>query len=241
MIFKYRRLPAAFTVVELLITITLMAVLAYLCLAVSIKVAAQGKLAKSTRHLEMIGTALNLYLTDRNGRLPEAAGFASSPGLPGVRLYWFDALAYYLEGPDYLAQRRDRQAPRPEWQTCPARPLLPPKKDPARGQGISVGYGWNHKYFGYTPTNTEGTSGYGSRITEVPYPASTIIIGTNAEKQKNGVPMSADAAANANLYHANLSERFDGAGLYLFLDGHIQRMTPAQVQVNGDYLLKKKK
>ena len=67
-----RRIPA-FTAVELLIAIGILAVLAAVAFPVTNMVIARGKAADCINNLNNIGAALSLYLAQNNNRFPELA------------------------------------------------------------------------------------------------------------------------------------------------------------------------
>ncbi len=232
---------AAFSAVELLLVCSLLAILILMAIPATKSIMLSSQMSKSGANLRQMSSALTQYMGDRQGRLPEGSHLCTIPGYsgsvagnaPGIGLYWFNALAYYLEGPEYYPSRARQPVP-PKWLQCPARPFNEFKLGPS-GYAVSVGYGWNWSFLGYRPGNPESSSGWGSRITEVTDPAQTIAIGTNGESR------AADNQQNVCLYVAKgvYSTRFNGAGLFLFLDGHLERLTYAQADADNRWLYQK--
>ena len=93
-----------FTLVELLVTISIIVVLAVLAVAGGSAVLTSSRQAKCMGNLRNIGTALHLYAADRGGALP---GTTHTAGLDGS---WIYALEEYLGEFD-------------ETRICPADPL----------------------------------------------------------------------------------------------------------------------
>lgn len=67
---KFRKFNAAFTMVELLVVITIIAVLASLLFSLAIRMRTKASSAISTSNLRQIGTAIASHTADNNGTLP---------------------------------------------------------------------------------------------------------------------------------------------------------------------------
>ncbi len=238
-------LPArGFTLQELLLGLGVLSLLLIIAYPVLNHARDAGRMSRSTSNLRQISAGLHLYIAEHGGYFPESAMDAWVHGQKGR--FWYNALGYYLDGEADL-QTAGKRAQRPAWQTCPGRPFPEPKR--YGGYGVSVGYGWNHQFFGYHGSE-DGLHRYGwrSHISEVELPAQTIIVGTNLETDNAGNPIGAEDTKNICVYGSSPnSRRFKGAGLYLFVDGHIERLTPAEAALGGDgtlperYLFKKRK
>ncbi len=220
-----------FSLVEVLISMAIIA--AVVILAFSAVKAARVKMAetKSTGNLRQMAPALLAYTTDHGGRLPEGA---FGPSVHGKQVkFWFFALDAYISGkvPDAADQTRH-----PAWLNDPLKvfpgPLIYSNSD------ISVGFGWNHSYFGYTASWYPEKLGWGSRLSEVSDPARTIIIGTSEDN-----PNHSDPARHVLVYPSATAatKRYRGGGLYLFLDGHVERLTPEAATGNNQALFRKVK
>lgn len=249
---KLYRSQYGVTLVEILVLTAIILLLIMVGLPALARVQEAGKQSRSTANLRFMASGLMLYCGDHNGYLPESAFDVQVRSLQ-VR-FWFNALTYYLEGESDL-RTASRREERPTWQNCPARPFKEAGK--YGNHTVSVGYGWNHQFFGNNGIPggySDGKGGdihlYGwrSHLSEVELPADTIIIGTNNEHDAAGVPIAPNNPQNICIYGNNpLSKRFNGAGLYLFVDGHVRRLTPEEASIGGSngvperYLFKKKK
>lgn len=230
----------AFTLIELLVVLTLVLVLSGITFVAIGKVRLKSAEAQSSRNLKTMAQGLASYVVDYNGKLPESANYVTIPS--GWAQMWYNGLAYYIEGPGYFPEGPKRLEV-PKWLSCPARPFQPTELGLQNGVSISVGYGWNFQFFGYAKNTTspELNKGYGSRMVDVEQPSQTIIIGTNREFIQ-GAKVSGSDAKNMLLYwNAPDSIRFMGAGLYLFLDGHVEKLTPKEAGRDGGYLFKRAK
>lgn len=232
----------AFTLVETLITVGIIALLAAMVLASYRPILNRAGSAKAQSHLRAMGGALSAHAAENDGRLIEgamgpvlAAGEINSPRGPAV-VYWFNALDFYMEGKDYTLAGMKNPA-RPAWQRDPLKPY-PEMKVSSGGYGLSVGFGWNHQYFGYDSTqNPANGTGWGTRLGSVDLPARTIIIGTNEDSLNDSNPVR-----NVMIYgNAIRCRRHNGGGYYLFLDGHVERLTPEEVMADNSFLMKRQK
>jgi len=201
---------------EILCIIGVIAIFAVLLMPMIGRVRVAAQAAKCTHNLRQIGGALMGYVNDHKGQLIPAASLGGSP-----QRYWFDALDSYMgEDPEYLARTRPYA-----WQLCPAKPVQPESR-------TVVGYGWNHRYFGYTLKDTS----YGpyAVITQASRPAETIIVADSVDIS-NDQPLPG-AHEHRYLYgnqSAKLARRHSGGGNYLMLDGHVASFKPADVLDGG--------
>lgn len=234
----------AFSLLESLLVLALLSLLTLLVYPTISRMWDAGRMSKSMANLRTICQGLNLYIVEHNGCFPEGAIDSRVHGEKAR--YWFNALAYYIDEERDLKAAGTR-AERPSWQNCPGRPMQPERLGE---YGVSVGYGWNHQFFGYSGSSTYiDRYGWHSRLSEVELPSKTIIIGTNREKDSAGNPIKANSEENVCIYgNRPDSRRFNGAGLYLFVDGHIERLTPEEASVGKSdglpadrYLFKKRK
>lgn len=221
---------SAFTLTELLLVMVVVIVLAAFLFASSGRALYEVRKSRSIGNLRAMGSALTGYVADHNGRLPEG-GFR--PTLKGVTVrYWYNALDYYFGGKDY-EPANSRLPNRPAWQNDPLKVYPEPVFD--GGYAVNVGYGWNHAFFGYTPTWYPESLGWGGRLSQIERPSETIIIGTNTDKIPGDL-------GNVLIYASTAAAtRYKGKGLYLLLDGHVESYTPDQLLENNNYLFRKRK
>lgn len=223
------RLGRAFTLVELLAVICIVVVLVALIIPLTGKLRYAALQGKSISNLRSMGGALQSYVADQNGFLPEGA---FRPTLHGTTTrFWFNALDYYFDGSDYTTEGQ-RRPHRPSWQNDPLKVFREPVWD--GNFAVNVGYGWNHGEFGYTA----GTKGWASRLAEVERPTQTIIIGTSKE-----IPEGANVTLGNLMIYADsaAARRYNGKGMYLLLDGHVAAYSPEEIMANGKYLFLKRK
>jgi len=86
----------AFTMIELLVTISIIAVLAALLMASINKAMDSSRAAECTNNLRQIGAAFMLYLPDNNNVMPQRVYEVADPST-GVRLGYDELLAAYTE------------------------------------------------------------------------------------------------------------------------------------------------
>lgn len=220
----------AFSLVEILVAIVILSVLALIVVNLLGNATYAAHKTQSIANLRSIGGSLASYVADHNGNLPEG-GFR--PTLMGTTMrYWFNALDYYMGGEDWKSENW-KNTNRPAWQVDPLKEYsASPVSDAS--YAVNVGYGWNHSYFGYTPSWYPERTGWGSKISEVEMPSHTIIVGTNSDTD--------DGLGNALIYPSvKAAKRYKGAGLYLLLDGRVDSYTYEQILENDKYLFKKTK
>ncbi|MFI4912197.1 MAG: prepilin-type N-terminal cleavage/methylation domain-containing protein [Sedimentisphaeraceae bacterium JB056] len=95
------RSKRAFTLIELLVVISIIAVLMAIMMPALAKVKAQAAMIVCKSQLKDLGTAINLYVTENDGRLPDSQAYTSAGALAaGGR--WFEKIAsYYDRSSDY--------------------------------------------------------------------------------------------------------------------------------------------
>lgn len=220
---------------ELLVVIAITAILIALLFTAIGKVSWHSKKTRSINNLRQMGNALMAFASDNDGRLIEGA---ISPLYQRTRpKFWFNVLDAYMGGMDYTVEGQ-RRAERPAWQNDPVKVFTTPPV--FQGFGCGVGYGWNYFYFGYE-SNQPTRYGWGSRLSQVENPSQTIIIGTSIDD-----PNASDLLKHSLIYSQpgavqSMARRYDGAGLYLLLDGHVEAFTPEEIMANDSYLFRKEK
>lgn len=158
----------AFTLVELLVVIAILGILMTLLFPAIESSMERARAAGCQSNLRAIGTGLILYAADHDGKLVDRSS------LGGGR-FWFHELEHYLGGPVDDHRSRDR----PAWQLCPSKRIPITRHD-------MIGYGWNFRYFGYTATAL--TSGRSTRLSAVPEPGQTVIIGDSTDDTPEDQP-----------------------------------------------------
>jgi len=220
----------AFTLVEMLVTIAVIAILAALLFPAITGVREKANDTKCVSNLRQMGAGLMLYVADHDGALIPGAVASQEGGLT----LWFNALDAYMGNQEEGNLSNFASGRRPAWQRCPSKVFKETEMD-----HFSVGYGWNyygdnagHDGFGLYPGdyNADGSSsgGHGgsSRLAEVTKPAKTIII---ADSKDIDV---APSATHQNIYlypppaTGQRASRHSGRGNYLMVDGHVESLPP---------------
>jgi prepilin-type N-terminal cleavage/methylation domain-containing protein len=153
---------AAFTLIELMVVIAVIAILAALLMPALQRAVDSGKSIRCLSNLKQIMIGVHLYVNDHDGRL--VSGAVPHPdGTPmGSDYELLRSWSWYLK--PYLGIDEDVDEKHFGLFLCPA-----------TKQEI-IGYGWNFNYFGYR----DGWKGYGwaTALTSVE-DSSTILIGDN--------------------------------------------------------------
>jgi len=142
---KQRLDTKAFTVIELLVIIAIIAILAALLLPALSRAKAYAQLAKCASNLRQIGIASAMYVGDY-GAYPSYFDGYVDPSNPEMAEFWTDKLVSYLSanGTNALYQ-------------CPGNPLMTRRDDvPRRSRDVfpngvsydqnAFGVGWNNSY-----------------------------------------------------------------------------------------------
>lgn len=207
-----------FSMVELLVAISIVAVLAAILIPVLSSVRQRSLSAACQSNLRQMGVALNVYVAEHDGVFIPAAVYR--PVDQGIYLYWYEMLEPYMGGSPEDPKNR------PAWQLCPAKDIKPMTLE-------TVGYGWNSRNFGHAtggnndPDPADDPDGVYSRLMQVENPADTIIIGDSKDATTDD-----QAYQNRYLYESGqlLAERHSGGGNYLFVDGHVEWMRSAELR-----------
>jgi len=233
----------AFTLIELLVSLVLVAVLAAF-LFVNLRSSKRSSdMARSTVNLMQMGTALLAHAADNGGKLVEGAHY---PSYQGVKYrFWFDVLDIYIGNAQGTAQsyfpQKNPHPERPPWQQCPAKVF--PEPLAFQGWAVGIGYGWNYGNFGNTPpaASAAPANGWGTTLQQVREPGKTIIIGTSTD-----LIAEPDVLRHIIIYSGlgfapqSVARRFNGKGLYLFLDRHVEALTPEEATADNGRLFKQK-
>jgi prepilin-type processing-associated H-X9-DG protein/prepilin-type N-terminal cleavage/methylation domain-containing protein len=222
----------AFTLVELLVVISILSILVALFFPAVASSRRAADSAACVSNLKQIGIAVLTYAAEHDGSLIPGAC------LNDVQTHnWFPVLnEEYMGG-----SATNRFSPNtPSWQKCPS------KKFPTKFWTY-IGYGWNWSSgtftdgvpdggFGYTP----GVLGYGynSRLSQVTRPSQTIMVGDSMDLENKP-----SAWQNMFVYppigpYSNVkyrASRHGGKGNYLMVDGHVEALPPT---MNASYFKK---
>lgn len=244
---------AAMTLIQILVAIAIISVLAVLSLGAGKSVRQRSMNAACQANLRTMGVALHAYAADHNGILVDAAALRRGSSKDDLGDYWYGALQPYVDG-GYVPSSNPS---RPKWQLCPAKKI--PRdagfSDTQYAEGV-IGYGWVYQSFensdgtrtgGFGYVTGEGSQGYvaegvNTRLAAVEKPAETIIIGDSLDA---GQVKPGNAYQSRYLYkneaYAPFAQRHSGGGNYLFVDGHIETLTPDQLKARLPEIFKVRK
>lgn len=245
-----------FTLIELLVVIAILIILAVIAIPVFGGVRQKAESAQCQGNLRSISTALNAYVADHNGSLIPAMVYAYNRNgggwySPDKREggYWYTVLDPYVNpeiamSTDPNVYRNDKRdvwplktrAQHAKWQLCPGKR---PKESGYGDDYKAIGYGWNAGAFGSTTDTANSSFNNGNnptaidaRMASVQSPATTVIIGDSKDAED-----TFQAYQNQYIYEsptaggvATRPKRHSGGGNFLFLDGHIEWITPEQME-----------
>lgn len=201
---------AAFTLVELLVSLAIIAILISLIFPLMKMVVGEARRAQCQGRLRALGGALAAYIGDHEGSFPMAAQTYEG--------YWYDIISPYMG--DKGTKLPSQRAAVPQWLVCPAKPDL-------------LGYGWNQEYFGNhayrRDWGIEADDAAFSKMVQVTSPARTIILGDSKDAEvqpANDYQHRYIYTKPASPTHRPLvAARHHGGGHYLFCDGHVELLT----------------
>jgi len=208
-----------FTLMELLVCITILSILAALSLAGigQIKSISQGAFCANS--LRQLGAATNLYLEDHQHKI-----FPYYQNEPGGRLWYFgyetDASMNSPEGSRSVDATQSPLYPYVQQvggvEVCPAFPYGSAMWKP-KYQGASWGYGFNE---------TVG----GKNVLTITHPSQVLIFGDCAQVNTFQAPASASNPMLEEFYLIDSTEmtvhfRHGNCANILFLDGHVEKFT----------------
>lgn len=204
-----------FSLVEVILAIAVIAILMILLLPALGRMRESAKAGVCTQNLRRIGVGLAGYMGEHNGDLVPYASLGGSP-----QKFWFDELDKYMGEEPY---QYDRTHPH-KWQLCPSKPVAPENRQ-------TVGYGWNHRYLGYIPSDPKGGK---ANIRQISRPSETIVVGDSRDIEDRNLPPP--VSEHRYLYSQSVSllaARHGGKGFYLLLDGHVMAASPQEVVDTG--------
>lgn len=201
----------AFTILELLATCAVLAVLAGFLIPAVARGTVRAKQASCLSNQRQIGSAILLYANDNDGTLPQSS---HTTGRRRIEESWIFTLAPYLENLD-------------EIRICPA-------DSPQRQQTIR-----NLKATSYVVNDMVFDDPTYFRQVAIPFPSRTLLMGILSDSRapsttwdhihgaewtswKNALQ---DVEPDRHRLGARSADRLDGSSNYLFADGHAENIT----------------
>ena len=198
------RPPAGFTIIELLVVISIIALLIGLLLPALGRARDSAKAVKCLSNMRSLGQAITLYHADERLTFPQPAQETTALGAVAAgESLWFNAIDYYLQqtsrnySSSNTAERNYEQFKQdPVWLDLPddAAGSTP---DQRNMQTIKM-----NAFFGHTnlSTPTGGAAVAWFRLTKVPNPASTVLF---VDGRAHDTPSETSGNVDGNEFHAN--------------------------------------
>ncbi|MDG1302324.1 MAG: prepilin-type N-terminal cleavage/methylation domain-containing protein [Opitutae bacterium] len=231
------RRGAAFTLIELLTVIAVIGILAAILIPAIGKVKERANETKCVSNLRQIGLAMKIHAGENHGNLP----MPYSQSGPKGEVIWFDYLLPYMnveyEGKWTWDQRKH------EVFNCPSADHI------LEFEGVSkftYTYGWNSAFYrdGRFPNPDTGQYPPAFRLVNIQRPSESMLIADTIQKPARGGwgndtfisvgkdynPQTADAPMSDASYGAGFSDRHNGRGNVLFVDGHMESFAVGEIK-----------
>jgi prepilin-type N-terminal cleavage/methylation domain-containing protein/prepilin-type processing-associated H-X9-DG protein len=219
--------PRGFTLVEILVVITISLVLAAIAFTMGPKMLKRGDAARSVQNMRQIGPLLLAYTTENNGRLP--APRADVPDGKGGfnQLHWHETLmlqVYPNTNPDELRKEDWWVSNKPFLRnplcTADTKPYPWAWWNPGYAINLQIGENLGLSSGDWNP-GKGGPQSLGIPLASIPDPARTPIVATRGDWHFNFTP---DQLKDPNLTPFLV----DGKMPILFVDGHVESMLLAE-------------
>lgn len=205
---RYRR---GFTLVELLVSVAILAVLAATTIGVVRRSMSKANTVRCMSKMKNLGTAMVLYSQDHQGQFPRSfhsAGAAREPG-------WARSIAPYLGVSDQEIQNSWTAVFNDQFRSPEDR-----SKDPSiYSYAMNVFFELNPEGDDY-----EGAPRTWRRLGQVPSPGGTILLAEPAPVSSGDHLMCHQWSSVQAAKNALNEEVHDGKANYLFVDGHVETL-----------------
>jgi len=185
-----------FTLIELFVTIGIIAVLSALVLAVNTRVTRQAKTVQCTDNLRQLGLAFLSYAADHDGSIPAPQGNYLNDKTPSA--------SWAIVMQDYLSMNFPKVGEKNVF-------LCPVALDTFANRSVRRSYGMNS-------AGTDGKTPF--RLAAIGKPSATLLL---ADTRDNGTGQGDGVSSfGINNYLTSMDWRHDSAVNVLLFDGHIE-------------------
>ncbi len=208
------RSRSAFTLIEILVVVSIVGILAALITATASNVSRSGQMAKSVSNLRTIGAGVALYASENGSRLPVWKD--DSPG--GTGLWWETLLPYTGENIEVFHSPADTNF------------------DATNRESLfeTVSYGWNYQVVGRNPEERppdeepSQPNYYRKRLSFFTHTSDTLVACEGAAQW---------CYSYVTAEHPPARDRYDGKTPSLFLDGHVKVLDREVLTKSDPYFL----
>lgn len=226
---------AAFTLIELLTVIAIIAILAGILVPTVQGVFAHARASQGQNNLHSIGVAMQLYATDNKNRLPapEGTGSGGSTNVTNNPT----GKSWVWEIMPFAGMQVPADGSTPHWTSSNV--LFDPQYLSVQGSIADtdtpvLGYGMNIYPYRPNPKSDPQNHGSGSAdiphktdrqlISNLPNPSNNVLVGLSGEVTLEPGQDGSEALPTGD------PTRYGGSAAYLFLDGSVRLMTPDEAE-----------
>jgi prepilin-type processing-associated H-X9-DG protein/prepilin-type N-terminal cleavage/methylation domain-containing protein len=225
-----RRRPLAFTLIEMLVVIAIIAVLAATAFPGYQSMMGNSRAAQCTSNLREIFNGIQGYVQDNNGIYPP-----STTGNNGVNGYWFAAIGPYLGEGRRFDQSKVNSGPWPQ-----NIPFACPSCTNHGWGGAGIDVGINGFQVGATQNTNNATTAL--RIAKASALSTTLLVADAKGPNGGGAwqigwRIGANGGSFASVAADQIDPRHKGRANVLYFDGHVGQVTTEQLQ-DRDFLEK---
>lgn len=219
-----------FTLIEMLVVIAIIAVLAALSFPILSKTQQRGLAVKATSRLQQTFVAFQGYAADNNGNLPAAGGMPDVPGEASGN--WVMRIQPYADGRPFSGWKVPGQLA--ECFVCPVWQQTTTYKNALWNTGFGMNYRLGRPD---SPVASTDTATQRKQVSVVKNASRKILVAPSDgwgvqfqvfnKNYKNKGFLGPKRYGNSNPSAAAAQQK--GFGIYLFVDGHVQQLTPEEL------------
>lgn len=205
---------AGFTLIELLTVIAIIGILAAILIPVVGSVRESARTAQASSNVRQIGSAMHIYITENDGRLPTDL-FGSAMSRPWLEALW-DIAHSGEEMPEFGAGIHGNVLRDSIFYT-------PNLEDVAADGGQPRSFGWSVS-LRLNSAGSVADNRYHGHFSGVGNPSMTVALSDSK------------SSSNIRAGSAQVNYRNKGRAIFLFLDSHVDLLGPEQVPANENHV-----